>query len=53
LHGGKSPAWPRYGFKAVSSWFGRVKMGSGKMMGVDYNRGLEWAGSSAGMFLNE
>ena len=30
-----------------------VRMGRGKMMGVDYNRDLEWVGSSAGMFLDE
>lgn len=30
-----------------------VRMGRGKMMGVDYNRDLEWVGSSAGLFLDE
>lgn len=30
-----------------------VRMGRGKMMGVDYNRDLEWVGSSAGLFLDQ
>jgi hypothetical protein len=30
-----------------------VRMGRGKMMGVDYNREMEWVGSSAGLFLDE
>jgi len=30
-----------------------VRMGRGKMMGVDYNRDLEWVGSSAGLFLED
>jgi len=30
-----------------------VRMGRGTMMGVDYNRNMEWVGSSAGLFLNE
>jgi hypothetical protein len=30
-----------------------VRMGRGKMMGVDYNRNMEWVGSSAGLFLDE
>lgn len=30
-----------------------VRMGRGKMMGVDYNRDMEWVGSSAGLFLDE
>jgi hypothetical protein len=28
-----------------------VRMGRGKMMGVDYNKGLLWVGSSAGLYL--
>lgn len=35
---------------AVSSL---VRMGRGKMMGVDYNKNMAWVGSSAGFFLNE
>ncbi len=30
-----------------------VRMGRGKMMGVDYNRDMEWVGSSAGLYLDE
>ncbi len=30
-----------------------VRMGRGRMMGVDYNRDLEWVGSSAGLFLDQ
>ena len=30
-----------------------VRMGRGKMMGVDYNRDMEWVGSSAGLYLQE
>jgi hypothetical protein len=30
-----------------------VRMGRGKMMGVDFNRDLEWVGSSAGLFLDD
>lgn len=30
-----------------------VRMGRGKMMGVDYNRDMEWVGSSAGLFVEE
>jgi hypothetical protein len=30
-----------------------VRMGRGKMMGVDYNRNLEWVGGSAALFANE
>jgi hypothetical protein len=30
-----------------------VRMGRGKMMGVDYNRNMEWVGSSAGLYLDE
>jgi hypothetical protein len=30
-----------------------VRMGRGKMMGVDYNRDMEWVGSSAGLYLHE
>jgi hypothetical protein len=30
-----------------------VRMGRGKMMGVDYNKNMAWVGSSAGFFLNE
>jgi hypothetical protein len=30
-----------------------VRMGSGQMMGVNYNRDLEWVGSSAGLFWDE
>ena len=29
-----------------------VRMGRGKMMGVDHNKGLRWVGASAGMALN-
>ncbi len=28
-----------------------VRMGRGKMMGVDHNRDLEWVGASAGLYL--
>jgi len=28
-------------------------MGRGKMMGVDYNRDMEWVGSSAGLYLDQ
>ena len=28
-----------------------VRMGRGKMMGVDHNRDLEWVGASAGFIL--
>ena len=30
-----------------------VRMGRGKMMGVDYNRDMEWVGSSAGLYLDQ
>ncbi len=30
-----------------------VRMGRGKMMGVDHNRDLEWVGASAGLYLEE
>jgi len=30
-----------------------VRMGRGKMMGVDYNRDMEWVGSSAALYLGE
>jgi hypothetical protein len=30
-----------------------VRMGRGKMMGVDYNRDMEWVGSSAGLYPDE
>jgi hypothetical protein len=30
-----------------------VRMGRGKMMGVDYNRDMEWVGSSAGLYLDD
>ena len=26
-----------------------VRMGRGKMMGVDYNKGLQWVGAAAGL----
>ena len=26
-----------------------VRMGRGKMMGVDHNKGLDWVGASAGL----
>jgi hypothetical protein len=26
-----------------------VRMGRGKMMGVDFNKGLRWVGASAGL----
>jgi hypothetical protein len=29
-----------------------VRMGRGKMMGVDYNRDMEWVGSSAGLYVD-
>ena len=29
-----------------------VRMGRGKMMGVDHNRDLEWVGASAGLVAN-
>ena len=28
-----------------------VRMGRGKMMGVDHNRNLEWVGGSAGLWV--
>ena len=28
-----------------------VRMGRGKMMGVDYNKNLTWVGSSSGLYL--
>jgi hypothetical protein len=30
-----------------------VRMGRGKMMGVDHNRDMEWVGASAGLYLPE
>ncbi len=30
-----------------------VRMGRGKMMGVDHNRDMEWVGASAGLYLDE
>ena len=30
-----------------------IRMGRGKMMGVDHNKNMEWVGASAGFFLNE
>ena len=30
-----------------------IRMGRGKMMGVDHNRDLEWVGASAGLIVNE
>lgn len=30
-----------------------IRMGRGKMMGVDHNRDLEWVGASAGFILND
>ena len=30
-----------------------LRLGRGKMMGVDYNRDLDWVGASAGLFLAE
>jgi hypothetical protein len=29
-----------------------VRMGRGKMMGVDHNRDLEWVGASAGFLID-
>jgi hypothetical protein len=26
-----------------------IRMGRGKMMGVDYNKGLQWVGAAAGL----
>ena len=28
-----------------------IRMGRGKMMGVDYNKGLRWVGASAGLIV--
>jgi len=30
-----------------------IRMGRGKMMGVDHNKNMEWVGSSAGLFTDE
>lgn len=30
-----------------------IRMGRGKMMGVDHNKDMEWVGASAGFFVNE
>lgn len=30
-----------------------IRMGRGKMMGVDHNRDMEWVGASAGLYLEE
>ena len=30
-----------------------VRMGRGKMMGVDHNKGLAWVGASAAMIVND
>ena len=34
------------GYRAVMPL---VRMGRGKMMGVDYNKGLEWVGAAAAL----
>ena len=40
--------WPEKG--ELTPIMTLVRMGRGKMMGVDHNRNLEWVGASAGLF---
>lgn len=43
--------WPEASDAPLTPVMALIRMGRGKMMGVDHNRDLEWVGGSAGLFL--